>query len=440
MRGEAVETLLGVRHQARVVWRSSRPFAVGAMFGAVLFSSIAALVAYMQSVSPVPVPFIGVSLIGVTWFSLLVLPAIGGGGDDDASALASVPAGKSFRSGVHFLSTASDLASGVLVPALGTLGAFVASWPGWLAGLAMGLLGLVAGQVTGAAAARMTARTGSAVSLLVTCGLSAVLVRYGSTSGPGAWFEALVHHPMSYVALVVALVLLWVAARALTDTHPFASRRARTRHLPAPPSLALFAASLSGVTRALVARNSLLTVVLVPLFARAVGMQPGTTLPLVLTVSACVMAGANGFSYDGGGASWVLGRVGFRRVLLVRYAVAATWVAVVASVALSVSLAVGAPVTWTTGAQMLLVTAGGAAAGLVPSVKRPSSVDLDLPRAQPAPPASAVGVMFRTLILAGLASFLPLAFASIVVGGYVSFALWHAARLGSDPTALAALS
>ena len=88
----------------------------------------------------------------------------------DASALGAVPAGKSFRSGVHFLSTASDLASGILVPALGLLGAFVGSYAGWAAGLALGLLGLTAGQVTGAAAGRLSAARGPTVSLIVTGG------------------------------------------------------------------------------------------------------------------------------------------------------------------------------------------------------------------------------------------------------------------------------
>ena len=105
--------------------------------------------------------------------------------------------------------------------------------------------------------------------------------------------------PAWYAALAGGVAGLWITARALTDVQPFAVRKGRTRRLPRRPTVALYAASVAGVARSLVARNSLISVVLVPLFARAFGLEPGESLIVVLTVSAAVLVGANGFAFDG---------------------------------------------------------------------------------------------------------------------------------------------
>jgi hypothetical protein len=90
--------------------------------------------------------------------------------------------------------------------------------------------------------------------------------------------------------------------------------------------------------------------------------------------------------------------------------------------------------------QLALAALGAAAAGLVPSTTRPTTTDFNSFRAQPAPVASAIGTLFRSVALTTVVLFTPLPLSAAVVGLYVAVALAHARWVLRDPVALAALA
>ncbi|MCX6434117.1 MAG: hypothetical protein NTX29_15535, partial [Actinobacteria bacterium] len=133
------EVRLGMHHQLRNGWRTSRAFAIGAVIGTIVMHGLAMLTAALQ-------PYAANSGISVEqmlplaaglWSALALLPALGGGESDDPMALAAAGAGKSFRFGARFASSLTDAGPGLFVPAIALVGAATAGWPGWLAGLAL---------------------------------------------------------------------------------------------------------------------------------------------------------------------------------------------------------------------------------------------------------------------------------------------------------------
>jgi hypothetical protein len=86
------------------------------------------------------------------------------------------------------------------------------------------------------------------------------------------------------------------------------------------------------------------------------------------------------------------------------------------------------------------VAIAAAAAGLVPSVSRPTPTDFNSFRAQPAPVASAMGTLARSVALTVLVLAVPLPAAVAAVAAYTALALWHAGRILRDPVALASLT
>ena len=103
-------------------------------------------------------------------------------------------------------------------------------------------------------------------------------------------------------------------------------------------------------------------------------------------------------------------------------------------------LLIGAPVVTTELPSLFIVAIGAAAAGLVPSVKRPMSTDFDSFRAQAAPVVSAVGALGRGALITVAVVLLPFWVGAAVVALYSLLAVSHAHRLLTDPVPLASLA
>ncbi len=438
------DVALGMGHQFRNGWRMSRVFAVGAIVATVIMHGLAMLTAALQ-------PYIAGSGLTVEqmlplaaglWSALALLPALGGGESDDPMALAAAGAGRSFRFGARFASSLTDAGPGLFVPAIALVGAAVAGWPGWLAGLALAWNGLACGQLSGASSAILVGRIGPTAALVLVAAivLLSATVLASSGVGPGAWWLAATEQPAYVLLLVVTGIAALVGAWAINRPAEQVVRPGRTVRIPRRSFAALLVVMLAGVSRSVMARSTLITAVLTPLLVRSAGQEVTTSIAFFVTAAAAAVLGANGFAYDGGAAVWLLGKAGRMQMLVARLITTALWAFLLSLVA-SVSAAfVGAAPPLRLLPQLVLVAIAAAAAGLVPSVRRPTPTDFNSFRAQPAPVASAMGTLSRSVGLTVVVLFVPLPVAVAAVAAYTAFALWHAGRVVRDPVALAALT
>jgi hypothetical protein len=438
------DVALGMRHQLRNNWRTSRAFAIGAIVGTIVMHGLAMVTAVLHRY---------VSDAGVTtaemlplaaglWSALALLPALGGGESDDPMALAAVRAGRSFRFGTRFASSLTDAGPGLFIPAIALIGAATAGWPGWLAGLALAWNGLACGQLSGASSAILVRRIGPTGALLTVGGaiLLAATVLAASGMGPGAWWLAAIDQP-AYVALLVgtgALALL--GALVLNRPAEQTLRAGRSVRIPCHPFAAVLVAMLAGVSRSVMARSTLITAVLTPLLVRSAGQEVTASIAFFVTAAAAAVLGANGFAYDGGAVVWLLGKAARSQLLAARLVTTMVWAFGLAMVAALSAALVGAAPPLDLLPQLVLVAMAAASAGLVPSVRRPTPTDFDSFRAQPAPVSSAMGTLTRSVALTVAVLALPLWGGVMVVVGYAAFSFLHARRLMADPVDLAALA
>lgn len=438
------DVALGMSHQFRNGWRMSRVFAVGAIVATVVMHGVAMLTAALQ-------PYIAGSGLTVEqmlplaaglWSALALLPALGGGESDDPMALAAAGAGRSFRFGARFSSSLTDAGPGLFVPAIALVGAAVAGWPGWLAGLALAWNGLACGQLSGAASGILVGRIGPTAALVTVAGivLLSATVLASSGVGPGAWWLAATERPAYVLLLVLTGLAALVGAWLLNRPAEQVVRPGRTVRIPRRSFAALLVVMLAGVSRSVMARSTLITAVLTPLLVRSAGQEVTASIAFFVTAAAAAVLGANGFAYDGGAAVWLLGKAGRLQLLAARLITTAVWAFVLSLVAATSAALVGAAPPLRLLPQLVLVAIAAAAAGLVPSVRRPTATDFNSFRAQPAPVASAMGTLMRSVVLTVIVLALPLPAAAAAIAFYTGFALWHAGRVMRDPVALAALT
>jgi hypothetical protein len=435
---------LGMGHQFRNVWRLSRAFAIGAIVLTAALHGVAMLAAAefgRLGDSGITTARVTVLAAGL-WSALALLPALGGGESDDPMALAAAGAGKSFRFGARFAASLSDVGPGLFVPSLALIGAAVAGWPGWLAGLALAINGLAFGQLSGALSALLAAKVGPTVALLsvaVLVLLTATVLR-ASGSGPGAWWAAATTQPSYVVLLVATAALALVGAWSLNRPADQVVRTGREIRLPRPSFLAVLTVMLAGVSRSVMARSTLVTAVLTPLLVRSAGELVTESIAYFVTAAAAAILGANGFAYDGGAAVWLLGKVPRMQLLVARLLTTTVWAFLLAVVAGASAALVGAAPPVNVLPELVLVAIGAAASGLVSSVRRPTPADFNSFRAQPAPVASASGTLARSVGLTVVVLATPVWIGALVVAGYTAFALVHARWVVRDPVALAALT
>ena len=438
------DVALGMSHQFRNGWRMSRVFAVGAIVATVIMQGLAMLTAAFQ-------PYLTGSGLTVEqmlplaaglWSALALLPALGGGESDDPMALAAAGAGRSFRFGARFGSSLTDAGPGLFVPAIALVGAAVAGWPGWLAGLALAWNGLACGQLSGASSAILVVRIGPTAALVVVAGivLLSATVLASSGVGPGAWWLAATEQPAYALLLVVTGMAALVGAWLLNRPAEQVVRPGRTVRIPRRSFAALLVVMLVGVSRSVMARSTLITAILTPLLVRSAGQEVTASIAFFVTAAAAAVLGANGFAYDGGAAVWLLGKAGRLQLLAARLITTTIWAFMLSLVAATSAALVGAAPPMRLLPQLVLVAVAAAAAGLVPSVRRPTPTDFNSFRAQPAPVASAMGTLARSVALTVLVLALPLPAATAAIAAYTAFALWHAWRIMRDPVALAALT
>jgi len=435
---------LGMRHQLRNGWRMSRAFAVGALVMTVLMHGLAILTAalhYRLTDSSVTVEQM-LPLAAGLWSALALLPALGGGESDDPMALAAAGAGRGFRFGARFASSLTDAGPGLFIPAIALIGAATAGWPGWIAGLALAWNGLAFGQLSGAASAILVARVGPTAALVTVAGaiLLAATVLAGSGLGPGAWWLAAIEEPGYVAVLLVTGVLALVGAWALNRPADQVVRPGRTMRIPRDPFAAAVAVMLAGVSRSVMARSTIVTAVLAPLLVRSAGQPVTASVAFFVTAAAAAVLGANGFAYDGGANVWLLGKSSRWHLLLARLATTTVWALLLAVVAAGSAALVGAAPPLRLLPQLVLVAIGAAAAGLVPSVRRPATSDFNSFRAQPAPVASAMGTLTRSVLLTVAVLAVDLPVAVVIVAAYTLLALLHARGAVRDPVALASLA
>lgn len=438
------DVAIGMRHQFRNGWRMSRAFAVGAVLATVVMHALAILTAALHQYvrdSGVTVETV-LPLAAGLWSALALLPALGGGESDDPMALAAAGAGRSFRFGARFASSLTDAGPGLFVPALALVGAAVAGWPGWLAGLALAWNGLACGQFSGAASAILVARIGPTAALIAVAAvvLLSATVLAGGGIGPGAWWLAATEQPAYVVILVGSGLLALLGAWALNRPAEQVVRPGRTIRIPRAPFLAVWVTMLAGVSRSVMARSTLVTAVLTPLLVRSAGQEVTASIAFFVTAAAAAVLGANGFAYDGGAAVWLLGKSGRTQLLLARLLTTTVWALLLALVAAASAALVGAAPPPRLIPQLVLVAVAAAAAGLVPSVTRPAATDFNSFRAQPAPVASAMGTLARSVAMTVLVLAVPLPLATACVLAYVLIAMTHARWSARDPVALAALA
>ncbi len=139
---------------------------------------------------------------------------------------------------------------------------------------------------------------------------------------------------------------------------------------------------LAGVSRSVMARSTIITAVLTPLLVRSAGTEVTASIAFFVTAAAAAVLGANGFAYDGGAAVWLLGKARRWQLLAARLITTATWALLLALVAAGSAALIGAAPPLDLLPQLVLVAIAAAAAGLVPSVRRPNADRLRLlPRA-----------------------------------------------------------
>jgi hypothetical protein len=433
-----------MRHQFRNGWRMSRTFAIGAIVGTVVVHALAILTAALHS----SIAGAGITveqmlpLAAGLWSALALLPALGGGESDDPMALAAAGAGRSFRFGTRFASSLTDAGPGLFIPAIALIGAAAAGWPGWLAGLALAWNGLACGQLSGASSAILVARVGPTVALISVAGviLLTATVLAASGIGPGAWWLAATTQPVYLVVLVGTAVLALVASAVLNRPAEQVVGPAHTVTLPRAPFLALLVVMLAGVSRSVMARSTIVTAVLTPLLVRSGGQVVTASIAFFVTAAAAAVLGANGFAYDGGAPVWLLGKASRWQLLGARIITTTLWAFALALIAAASAALVGAAPPLDLLPELGLVAIAAAAAGLVPSVSRPATTDFNSFRAQPAPVASALGTLTRSVAMTVIVLAVPLPAAVAAVAAYTGFALVHARWILRDPVQLAALA
>lgn len=435
---------LGLRHQWRAAWRTARGFAIGAVVTTLLLQAFALLTASLHD---------RLSGAGLTtadmlplaaglWSALALLPALGGGEADDPMALAAAGAGRSFRFGARLGSSLTDAGPGLFVPAIVVVGAVTAGWPGWLAGLALAFNGLACGQLSGSASSLLVRRIGPTATLAVVAllVLLAATVLSASGVGPGAWWSAASERPVFSLVLVATGALALVGAWALNRPAELVLRPSRPVRVPRQSFAAVLTAYALGVSRSVMARSTIVTAVLTPLLVRVGGVEVTMSIAFFVTAAAAAVLGANGFAYDGGAPVWLLGKTSRGRMLVARVIVTFAWALVLALVAAGSAALVGAAPPSDLLPELVLTALAASLAGLVPSVRRPTPTDFDSFRAQPAPVASAMGTLFRSVALTVAILAVPLPWAVVVVAAYAAVAGLHARWLLRDPVPLAALA
>lgn len=435
---------LGVAHQLRNVWRSSRIFVVAALTVTVLLHLTAMITAQLHRyIADADVaPAVLVPLAAGLWSALALLPALGGGDTDDAMALAAAGAGRSFTFGSRFAATITDAGPGLFVPTLAIIGAAAAGWPGWLAGLALAWNGLACGQLARAGSALLVGRLGPTWALATVASLVMLLATVLVTSGlgPGAWWLKATTQPVYDAVLVLTgLLALW-GSWALNQPSERSIRPARPVPFPRAVLPALTIAMATGVGRSVAARSTVVTAVIAPLLGRSAGVEVTQSVVFFVMAAAAAVLGANGFAYDGGSAVWLLGKVGPWTMLVARLIATTAWVLALAVIASLTGALVGAPLEPSTIPAVVLVAVAVALSGLYPSVHRPASTDFDSFRAQPAPVASSIGTLTRAVVLTLAILTLPLGAGAAIVAAYAVVALIHARWEMRDPIALAALT
>ena len=438
------DVTLGMRHQFRNGWRMSKGFAIGAISATLILHGFALLAAALHGqyeTSTVTATRV-LPLAAGLWSALALLPALGGGESDDPMALAAAGAGRSFRFGARLVSSLTDAGPGLFVPALALIGAAVAGWPGWLAGLALAWNGLACGQLSGAASAILVSRVGPTAALVIVSGtiLVSATVLAGSGYGPGAWWEGAVTQPGYVVVLIVTGIAALVGAWALNRPAEQIAAATRTVRIPRRSFAALLVVMLAGVSRSVMARSTLVTAILTPLLVRSAGSEVTASIAFFVTAAAAAVLGANGFAYDGGAAVWLLGKASRTAMLWARLITTTLWAFLLSLVASGSAALVGAAPPLALLPQLILVAIGAAAAGLVPSVGRPAATDFNSFRAQPAPVASAMGTLGRSVALTAAVLATPLPVGVLIVAAYTAIALVHARWILRDPVALAALA
>ena len=444
MSATTAEISLGMQHQMRTMWRTSRPFAIGATATTVVFH----LLAIMTAIKHDDVEAAGIStstlvpLAAGLWSALALLPALGGGDSDDPLAVAAIGGGRSFTFGSRFAAAITDAGPGLFVPSLALVGAAAAGWPGWLAGLTLAWNGVAVGQLTGAGSAILMRRLGPTWALLVIAAIvlaiATVFVRGGN--GPMAWWGAAVSTPWYVIALLAGgLAALW-GSWLLNRPNDRTLKAPRELHLPQRPVLALSVAMAAGIGRSVAARSTVMTAALAPLLVRGAGTKATVAVAFFIMAAAAGVIGSNGFAYDGGAAVWLLGRVSSGLLIAARMVATSVWIFALAVVASVSGLLTGAPISATAIPALVIVAIGIGAAGLAPSIKRPMSTDFDSFRTQAAPVVSALGSLARATAIVVVVVYLPLWAGALAVAAYMAFAVLHARRLLVDPVALAALS
>ena len=435
---------LGMAHQLRNTWRMSRAFSIAAMVMTALFHGLAILVALAYDRIPHgTVPVVDVlPLAAGLWSALALLPALGGGESDDPMALAAAGAGRSFRFGARFASSLTDAGPGLFVPTLALVGAAVAGWPGWLAGLALAANGLAAGQLSGAASAILVTRVGPTVALIVVSILVLVsaTVLAATGVGPGAWWLSATDQPAYNLLLVASGLLALVGAWALNRPAELVVRPSRPVRIPERDFTAVLITMMAGVSRSVMARSTIITAVLTPLLVRSAGAEVTASIAFFVTAAAAAVIGANGFAYDGGAAVWLLGKAAHTRLVAARLITTTVWALLLSVIAASVAALLGAAPEARLLPQMAVASVGAAAAGLVPSIRRATPTDFNSFRAQPAPVASAIGTLARAVALTVVVLYVPFPYSTLIVVLYVALAFVRANRFLQDPVPLAALT
>jgi hypothetical protein len=440
----AADIRLGIGHQVRNTWRMSKPFAIGGVIVTIGLHAFALLTAAMQerlATSGFTVAHF-LPLMAGLWSALALLPALGGGESDDPMALAAAGADRSFRFGARLMSALTDAGPGVFIPAMALVGAAAAGWPGWLAGLALALNGLACGQLSGAASGILVQRIGPTGALLGMAGvvLLSATVLASSGIGPGAWWLAAIDDPVYDLLLFGTGLAALGGAWALNRPAEQEARQTRTITIPQHPFLAVLAAMIAGIGRSVMARSTLITAMLAPMLVRSAGQEVSSSVAFFVTAAAAAVLGANGFAYDGGAAVWLLGKIDRWSIITTRWLATMSWALLIAVVAAVSSWLVGAPPPLGLVPELILVIVAAASSGLVPSVRRPANTDFNSFRAQPAPVASAMGTLARSVLLTVLVLALPLPVGAVLVGCYSAIALLHAHLSLRDPVALAALT
>jgi hypothetical protein len=435
---------LGMSHQLRLGWRTSRPFAISAMAITAVLHLLAILTAIRHD-SVAAAGITSASLVPLAaglWSALALLPALGGGDSDDPLAVAAVGAGRSFTFGSRLAAALTDAGPGLFVPLLAIIGAAASGWPGWIAGLALAWSGVAVGQLAGASSAILMRKVGPTWALLIVAGLVLAVASFVVSSGlgPGRWLEMAVTSPAYIVPIFLTGVLALWGAWALNRPNDRSLRAPRSVHLPHPPGVAVWVVMTVGIGRSVAARSTVITAALAPILVRGAGTDATTAIVFFVMAAAAAVLGANGFAYDGGSAVWLLGKVSHRALVLARLAATGGWTLVLAVVASVSGLLVGAPVSASAVPALLLVAVATGAAGLVPSIKRPMSTDFDSFRTQTAPVVSAMGTLARSSALTVGALVLPLWASLAVIALYAILAVVHSLRLLRDPVALAGLA